>query len=103
KLKTFREQFGHSRVPPGWPGDPGLAKWATKQRNEFHRLPLECLEELFRFGFDFGSQRAWLSRFFELVEFQRTYGHCNVSCPGNPPLGHWLSAQRSRKADLPAP
>src|SRR5438309_97819 len=52
KLKRFKEQFGNSRVPPDWPSDPGLAKWTAKQRNEFHRLALEKIEMLVRFGFD---------------------------------------------------
>ena len=29
KLGAFRQNFGHCRVPPKWPGDPGLAKWVA--------------------------------------------------------------------------
>ena len=102
KLAAFRKRFGHTRVPPKWSSDPGLAKWVSKQRNEFHRLPSERLEELHRFGFDFGSDGNWMSRFFELVDFKREEGHCNVpiNWSGNLQLGRWLSAQRLRKDHL---
>jgi hypothetical protein len=102
KLGAFRQNFGHCRVPPKWPGDPGLAKWVAEQRNQFHRLPLERLEELYCFGFDFGAERYWVARFFELLEFKRTHGHCNVPAkwPQNPPLGGWLIGQRARKSSM---
>src|SRR5258708_6620385 len=58
KLEAFRQTFGHCRGPSKWPGDPGLAKWVIEQRNRFHQLSLEQLEELYRFGFDFGSLLA---------------------------------------------
>lgn len=103
KLDAFRRTFGHCRIPPKWPGEPGLARWVIQQRTQFHALPLAQLEELYRFGFDFGADRYWLARFFELVEFQREHGHCNVPAkwPDNPQLGGWLSGQRSRKNTMP--
>ena len=105
QLAVFRKRFGHCRVPPNWPVHSGLAKWVARNRNEFHRLPLERLEELHRFGFDFGSDAYWLSRFFELVEFKRVHGHCNIPIhwTDDPSLGHWLSGQRLRKDCLPVP
>jgi hypothetical protein len=80
-----------------------MPKWVARQRNEFHRLRLERLEHLYHFGFHFGSDDYWLSRFFELVEFRRNHGDCNAPArwPGNPHLGGWLSGQRLRKDRLP--
>jgi hypothetical protein len=103
KLKMFREQFGHSRVPSNWPGDRTLAKWVAKQRNELHRLSFGQFEILRKLGFDFGSERYWVSRFLQLAEFKRVHGHCNVpvNWTPDPQLGRWLSGQRLRKASLP--
>ena len=82
--------------------DPGLAKWVYEVRNRPHTLPLEHFEELYRFGFDFGAERYWVARFFELLDFKRAHGHCNVPAkwPNNPQLGGWLSGQRARKSTL---
>jgi len=103
RLGAFREAFGHCRVPPNWTKIPALAKWVSLQRSGFDSLPFERLEQLYRFGFDFGADRAWLSRFLELLEFKRVHGHSNVPArwPANPQLGGWLSSQRSRRATMP--
>jgi hypothetical protein len=103
RLNVFRKTFGHCRVPQTLRGSPGLAKWVNEQRSRFHSLPLERFERLFRFGFDFGADRYWVSRFFELMEFKRAHGHCNVQArwPKNPGLGGWLSGQRARKDSMP--
>jgi hypothetical protein len=102
KLSAFRRQFGHCRVPAKWTGIPGLSKWVHEQRNRFHELELQRLKHLYEFGFDFGSERSWLSRFFELAEYKAEHGHCNVPArwPKNPQLGGWLSGQRARKDSM---
>jgi len=103
RLGAFREQFGHCQVPPKWTGIPGLARWVAEQRNRFHLLDVDRLQQLNEFGFDFGGDRYWISRFLELVEFRRIEGHCNVPIhwPKNPQLGGWLSGQRTRKDSIP--
>jgi hypothetical protein len=103
KLELFHQTFGHCRVPVRWSSDPGLARWVLQQRTRFDALPLERLEQLYRFGFDIGPDRYWLARFFELVEFKREHGHCDVPAKWteNRQLGGWLSGQRARKHTMP--
>lgn len=103
KLGAFQRQYGHCRVPPKWVGIPGLAAWVVVQRTRFHELDLNKLRRLYTFGFDFGADRYWLSRFLELVDYKAAHGHCNVPArwKENPQLGGWVSSQRLRQASLP--
>src|SRR5688500_11264065 len=99
QLGQFRAAYGHCRVPRKWSGNPRLAAWVEHQRSRFGELPITRLEWLVRFGFDFGGDRYWLSRFMELAAFRKQHGHCNVPArwPRNPQLGGWLSGQRARR------
>lgn len=103
KLGAFQKQYGHCRVPPKWVGIPGLSTWVAEQRTRFHNLDLNQLRRLYVFGFDFGVDRYWLSRFLELVDYKAAHGHCNVPArwKENPQLGNWLSGQRLRQASVP--
>ena len=103
ELNDFRKQYGHCRVPPRWVGIPGLSTWVSEQRTRFHELDFNRLRRLYEFGFDFGADRYWISRFLELVDYKAAYGHCNVPVrwKENPQFGNWLSGQRLRQARLP--
>ncbi|CAB9497339.1 helicase [Seminavis robusta] len=48
RLKAFKEQHGHCRVPHDFPQDPGLSAWVHRQRNEYRKYTeqLELGEEV---------------------------------------------------------
>ena len=102
RLQQFRIAFGHSDVPTKWDGDPRLAKWVLNVRARPDHLSLDQLRQLHGSHFDFKSDRHWMSRFIELLEFRREHGHCNVPAHSakNPGLGSWLSSQRLRQSSL---
>jgi hypothetical protein len=104
KLESFRDQCGHTHVPAKWAGDPPLATWVWSIRSHLAELPLNRLEQLERFGFDFGPfNRFWVARFVDLISYKRQHGHCRVpSGPGgNSSLFTWLKGQRRLRARMP--
>jgi len=102
RLQNFRREYGHSDVPPKWPADPKLARWAAKIRSQPDSLFLDQLCQLDELRFNFRSERKWMSRFVELVAFRHKHGHANVPAhgPKGLPLGQWLSFQRSHRDSL---
>ena len=43
RLRAFKEEHGHTRVPHDFPEDPGLSAWVHRQRNEYRKY-MECQE-----------------------------------------------------------
>ena len=103
ELQRFRQTFGHSAVPPNWKPNRKLAQWVATVRARLGDLSVDQLEALDRAHFDFGADRYWISRFFELTRFKQRFGHCIVQArdPRNPQLGAWLSGQRARQDRMP--
>jgi Helicase associated domain len=85
-------------------------KWVNKQRMEKMFLDegkrssmtprrIECLESI-GFTSTWAKRKgdySWMRHFAEMQQYQAQHGHCNVSTKydANPPLGRWVSTQRS--------
>jgi hypothetical protein len=117
KLKTFRKEHGHSRVPRGWATDPKLASWVSTQRKAKNRLDRGDLKpgitrqrvsRLDEIGFDWGATRSvdnesrWNAMLDLLKAFKNKHGCCNVldSWEEDSKLANWVSFQRKAKARL---
>jgi len=73
-------------------------------RRDFHRLPVERLNELLRLRFNFGWDLAFVVGFCALADFKRRHGHCSVPRkPGSARLAHWVHRQRNAAKRLSAP
>ncbi|MBL9131397.1 MAG: helicase associated domain-containing protein, partial [Verrucomicrobiaceae bacterium] len=109
RLRAFHARFGHTQVPEGWPEDPPLATWVSRQRwmKKRGRLLKEREAHLEALGFDWQpvkartgitqrryhypqkSQERWDRMYGELAAFHARHGHCVV--PNNQPEVHALS------------
>ena len=91
KLKLYKEENNHCRVPHRYKKDQSLAQWVSTQRSLYHqgRLLPEKLTELDSIQFEWRiSMRPqhntskeddlWLIHYNDLVEFQKEHEHCNV-------------------------
>ena len=117
QLKDYKAEHGHTRVPKGYINKK-LWCWVATQRYQYKlyqdndqeqqhdnksssvTMTLERINLLNALDFDWGTNNAsWEERFQELVAFQQTYGHVNVSKRTNggefKQLGLWVSRQRS--------
>ena len=104
-LVEFKHVYGHCNVSQKWPESPRLGRWVTHQRSQWSKGQLddEHIQRLERIGFEWIPHDVlWEKRFLELVEFNKTHGHCNVPqrYPPNSTLGTWVSDQRARKNTL---
>jgi len=124
KLKKFRNQFGHCRVPNRYEPDPSLGAWVSTQRRQYKawnggksnandiskstRKPSfpERVRRLNKLGFAWVSKNPrhvpWETRYEELCDFQRKYGHClvPVGYEDNVSLSYWVSTQRQEYKSL---
>jgi hypothetical protein len=80
----------------------GLATWVRYQRKmrENELLDADRIRRLDGIGFCWGIfDEQWGEMFSALVEFNNTFGHCNVPLrhPENRKLGRWVSRQRELK------
>jgi len=103
ELRVFRQTYGHSRVPYGY---PQLGNWASNMRRELKKrekgkesyLTAQRIAALNNLGFVWApfSYVDWKSRFRELREFRQIHGHCRVpqKYSQNPSLGKWVSKMR---------
>ena len=58
RLLSFKQEYGHTRVPVKWPQDPKLGKWVSRMRQEKDKLYPERLALLNSLAFDWGYQFA---------------------------------------------
>lgn len=108
ELITFRERFGHCRVPSSSQESRALAKWVTLQRQQYldGKLSAERSDRLEALGFVWKPGRIaldvlWERRFAELTEYHRRFGHTHVPAKWkeNPVLGSWHWQQRKLRRD----
>jgi hypothetical protein len=100
-LMQFIKKFNHCNVPERYTPDPQLKGWIYSQRFAYQqgKLSTEKIRYLDTIGFEWAPKakdRAWESAYFQLQQFKKDYGHCNVpfNYKSNPMLGHWISNQR---------
>lgn len=110
ELRSFREKFGHCRVPSGWEEDPRLANWVSVQRRmrKLQRLSPERISLLEALGFAWsvptaqrppsvaGVEPAWSEMIVQLQDYRSEYGHCRVPqrWPKNRRLAAWVDRMR---------
>jgi superfamily II DNA or RNA helicase len=115
-LRTFKNEYGHCRVPGQWSGNPKLANWvATQRRFKKHgELKVERTAALDGIGFEWTIEprgtlpllnqrgkmltaaQAWDAMFLALQQFKQAHGNCLVPqrFKGNRKLADWVSEQR---------
>lgn len=102
ELKKYKKQYGDCDVPRKWKVNNGLSIWVELQRKkrEKGKLTNEKTEELNRLRFIWNPinvlDKLWEKRFYELKEYKKKYGHCNVpkNWDKNNSLASWVSLQR---------
>uniref|UniRef100_UPI00214BFF36 helicase associated domain-containing protein n=1 Tax=Chlamydia suis TaxID=83559 RepID=UPI00214BFF36 len=99
ELQRFQEEHGHCKVPEGYPQNPQLASWVSKQRSDFKKgkLAEDRVARLEELGFVWRVlEEAWEENFLELQRFREEHGHCKVpqGYPQNPQLASWVSHRR---------
>lgn len=82
-------------MPKRHAGDPRLASWCSRQRQQIKRgsLSFECSRVLSELGFISRARPEWESSFEELCKYKQDMGHCDVPrIPGKRTLalGRWL-------------
>lgn len=102
KLRAFKRQYGHCRVPHRWPKDLALGPWVSRQRmlrmkNLLSMDRIKLLEDL---GFEFDPYAAsWDRMFRRLLEYRRRFGNCHIpqSWKEDRELAHWVANQRKQE------
>lgn len=94
-----------SQVPHTYKENPALARWVKRQRYQYKlkvdgkmsTMTDERITLLENIGFIWDSHAAaWAEKLYELKDFTRRRGHCNVpsTFPENPQLATWVKCQR---------
>lgn len=113
KLKEFKKEHGHVKVPITYEEDPSLATWVAEQRKKYRKGKLsedrtECLDELgmiwnihqeYERSTTF-SDHAWKDMMDRMRQFHQTNGHCLVPRDyTDQKLSSWVARQRTRYFD----
>ncbi|KAL3784308.1 hypothetical protein HJC23_004972 [Cyclotella cryptica] len=113
-LKEFKEANGHVKVPVKHiEGGFKLGSWLKTQITQYRNakegrqpaLSAERIKLLEDIGVSWGEKRLttpWESRFEDLLEFKRRFGHANVpwQWKENVSLAQWVNSQRKKYKDL---
>ncbi|GAB4821396.1 hypothetical protein N2152v2_008442 [Parachlorella kessleri] len=103
QLQQYCQQYGDAHVGHREGDDPGLAKWAGKQRSMQRRGELQDdrRDRLQELGFEFDDEKSeWLRWFNELRSFQEQHGHATpapLAGGSDFLLINWCSVQRIAK------
>lgn len=105
ELENYKNTYGDTNVPYGWPHNPTLGSWVKRLRQHkkkglINAERLKCLDAI---GFQWTNRLDHSENMLvALKEFKREHGHCNVSqrWRGNPILARWVANQRTRKTRL---
>lgn len=107
KLVDFKNENGHLNVPRTTPEYVELGNWLQTQRaaKRYNRpVIVQRGKRLDEIGFVWKTveRDAWDSMFERLLQFKKTYGHCNVPqrWPADRKLGRWVNSTRHRTSRL---
>ncbi len=102
RLRKFRQEHGHCRVPQKWAQDPKLSNWVCVQRrmNASNKLSRERKSKLDVLGFVWNFKEVydahWEQNYQDLLAFHKEFGHCQI--PGKyEKLASWAERQRTVK------
>jgi len=99
ELIEFRAQHGNTMIPSG----SGLDKWVRKQRHEYRKrndgldsqMTQRRINQLNAIGFEWAPfELQWMTRYQELIQFKKQYGHTGVPVGVGGGLGLWVRTQR---------
>jgi Helicase associated domain len=97
QLRALAETYGHSNVPPSWPDDPSLARWAEDARRRWRRgrLTIRHQRALLGAGFSVapGPDAAWDAHHAALARYAALHRRRLPSFIDDPPLHQWLARQ----------
>jgi superfamily II DNA or RNA helicase/DNA-binding SARP family transcriptional activator len=101
KLKSFKTEYGHCRVPEGYKHDPQFATWVAVQRQRYKQAKLSSdrISRLEILGFEWNPISAdWEQNFVKLGAFKSEHGHCRVpeGFKHDPQFATWVAVQRQR-------
>lgn len=107
QLLEFKREHGHTDVSQGSTKYKALAGWVRNQRAAMqNNRPIiagraKRLEEI-GFNWRLIEPNLWDTMFERLIEFKKTYGHCNVpqKWPVDRRLGRWVNSNRFRTQRL---
>jgi hypothetical protein len=105
ELCEYCKVHGNCQVPHTYTQNAALARWVKRQRYQYklrmENKPSTMTDQrvavLERIGFVWDSHvAAWDERRSELIDYKRTYGHCNVpsNYSANRQLAVWVKRQR---------
>jgi hypothetical protein len=105
KLKKFKNEFGHCRVPSYYKPNLTLGSWVEFQRLLEHKLEGWKKRHLIALGFEWSSDirneklKRWDEMYRKLVKFYERFGHSSVPEGWNedPKLAIWVSYLRHPK------
>ena len=104
-LMTFRQRYGHCRVPRNYREDDLLAQWVKRQRYQYRlkrsgshsTLTDERESMLDAIGFCWDSHQSnWETKFLELSQFVEENGNCRIPSRSEKyrQLATWVRGQR---------
>ena len=117
KLKQFKEEHGHCRIPQSYQTADGkpLGRWCYEERTEYRRfqdgketyMTQERIDELDAVGFVRDAyDTQWQLKFEFLREYQQKHGHCRVPndfvSESGFALGQWVEYNKKRYHALKA-
>lgn len=112
EVAEFKTKNGHCEMPMNIPGNPKLGRFVNTMRVQRNngKLSADRVAKLDALGFAWvsssreevagkGINRAWKTRYDELVQYKAIYGDCEVpyNWSENPELGRWVSQQRQQR------
>ncbi|MBI4028246.1 MAG: helicase associated domain-containing protein [Verrucomicrobia bacterium] len=105
-LLAFKKRHGHLLIPPRYPHDPRLSRWADHQRYQRRKgkLSADRIHLLNSVGFIWEdptiirNNDLWHKKYAILKEFKAQHGHLCVPehYPPAPSLQNWVNTQRRR-------
>jgi hypothetical protein len=103
QLLVYKKTKGDCNVPKDFSSNPQLSTWVRVQRQLRNKNTLrkDRVDKLDSIGFVWARRQVgWDYRFEELIEFKRTFGHCDVPrrYASNRALGRWICEQRTMKS-----
>ena len=112
-LVEFKRVHGHLEVPKPYPSYPRLPDWLRAQKSYYifkqdgkpNYMSDEREKLLSDLGVNWPPKRvitSWETRYQELLNYRRQYGHVNVPWrwTTNRPLAAWVNAQRKKYVDM---